>query len=679
MKRTCILLCLLIVFSITQKASATEASSDPFTFKHFRFKPDIFNQQLKKLKSKKGTKPPVDEHRSPLFDEIAEYLNNNYQSIGNTETASILKFNREFNMGSQNYSGFNWQKPMGKFSIQANRHIEQAFGPNEPWIVRDTLIINIDATSFLKSAEADGVIEITKTQLGLFAGMTFRRQYTYEHLAETYEKGLLSDFSKLFLTFNIFDTKRVFALEEYEIVTKEDQISAVAGGMVETPSYYGLSANVGALVKFSHIGSVKVQKLGPEDAPHSGELIRVHSLKSKIVTTGITAELQIDLMKLVKITLFSYDFEYALEKSQDVGLSFGEQDYDKLTGDGDEALEFKQILSLTIPDIKALKPNIVSLEQREKEAKSSKFAALLFGTMKKKNTEMIKIIKDNKTKIFFNSYFENIKLVQNLFSRLLNITIMAAFKFEKGVKSDAVKSRSVEIAYEASENSTQHEDVFVASEEKMSFQLIKEYQVKDTTGWTKKMYKDHAIEIMQNYTSLGADFVTMVRKDELRGPLTINTHVMVGKDGLRFFNALDVDQTFLNLAIICGSKKPSVWIIPAKREEAMKHILVGEEKCVKDLGESYLTYRQDWDRYHEMNFKKFRDFLIGVHKETDHRDDLTKFFGPNNIFFNGSFQAKTKTGNFFQTYFKDGVFKSAGIIDDYVRGAGQGRTPASIE
>lgn len=677
MSKISFLLCLFVYFLLPAAQAVTPIdSNEQFAFKHFRFKPDIFNQQ--NAKKMKGRKPPADENRSPLFEEIAEYLKNNYQNIGSTETASILKFNREFNLGSQNFSGFNWQKPMGKFSIHANRQVQRYFDAEELWLVRDTLIINIDATTFLKEAEADGVIEISKTELGLFAGMTFRRQYTYEHFANTYEQGLLSDFSKLFLTFNLFDTSRVFRLSEYEIVTKEDQISAVAGGMVESPSYYGVSGNVGALVKYTHIGSVKVQKLGPEDAPHPGEILRVHSVKSKMLTAGLTAELQLDFMKLVKITLFSFDFEYELKKSQDIGLSFYEQDYDRLTGDGEEALEFKQILSLTIPEIKALKDNIVSLDQREKEGQSSKFAALLFGTLKKKDTEQIKIVKDGKSKIFFKTYFENLKLVQNFFSRLLNITIMAMFDFKWGIKHDAVKSRQVRIEYEATEDMTQNDDIFIPSEEKMSMQLIKKYEVRDTTGWTKKMYKNHALEIMQNYTNLGADFVTMVRKDELRGPLSIQTSVMLGKDGLKYFNSLNIDQTFLNLALICGSKKPSIWVIPSKREEALKHILVGPEKCVKDLGKDYLAYRSDYDRYKEINFKKFRDFVIGVHKETDHRDDLIRFFGKDNIFFNGSFIAKTKTGNTFQTYFKDGIFKSAGVVDDFVRGADR-RLPASIE
>ena len=125
-------------------------------------------------------------------------------------------------------------------------------------------------------------------------------------------------------------------------------------------------------------------------------------------------------------------------------------------------------------------------------------------------------------------------------------------------------------------------------------------------------------------------------------------------------------------------RKPTAWAKPDVREQSMKHILVGAEKCVKDLGGNYLDYRSDYDRYHEMNFKKFRDFLIGVHKETDHRDDLVKFFGPNNIFFFGSFDARTKTGNTFQTYFKDGIFKSAGLVSDYLRAADR-RVPASLE
>ncbi len=613
---------------------------------------------------------------SPIYGKIMELIGGNYQALGEQQAEGIMAFNRQFNLGEQNFSGFTWQKPMGKFAIYANRVI-RPYQFTTTWIVDDIFTIYIDASSFLKSMKDEDLIDISEQNMALFAGLSFKREFRYSHLAASYNEALFSDFSKLFLSFNMFSIKPLLNLAPYEIVSKEDSLSASVGGLISSPPIYGFSGAAGVLVTYNHVGRTVVQKLGPEDNAAAGEFLRLSSTKKNALSVGATAQLQLDFLKLVKLTLFSYDFEYEFEKTQTVNLSFYEKDKEKLNAETEERAEFKRLIStFSTQDIKALKGNIVSLDQREQENIDSKFGFLLFGALKKKETEQVKIVKDGETKVFFRTHYENLKTVQNFFSRLLNTVVYALVKFPLGTKLDASKSRQVDIEYEALDNQ-QKEDIFIESEEKLSVTLQKRYEARDTTGFFKQNYKKHTIELMQNYTSLKADFVSMVRKDELQGPIAIHTTVRIETQGLRYFNQTDVNNVFLHIALICQSKRPTQWQKADSREKFMKRLQVGPELCVKDLGEDYLAYKADYEKYNEINMKKFRNFLIGLHKKTDRINDLYHFFGEKNLFFNGYFSAKTKSGNNFNTFFQDGVYRGLGLIDNYVKGDAW-RAPAAI-
>lgn len=651
-----------------------------FEFKHLKVHPKIIDR-LNLLTAKEfgnhlknnhtdGADLPFDENLSPIYEEISKFLNGEYQTIGKSQIEGILKFNREFNLGDTNFSGFNWQKPMGKFAIGINRQILPYLFTDQVWVVSDTFTIYIDAKTFIKKLYEEGELtELSEKTLGAFAGLAFRRQIRFEHFASSYEEGLTSDLRKLFFGFTYFNPKTITNLSEYEIVSKNDEFTINAGAMGTSPSYYGFSLGAGALFKFNQMGEIKVQSLGKEDSPRPDEFLRLSSLKSKTTTVGLTAELQYEFLKLVKIKLFSYDFEYGEEKSQNIHISlFKNELADLQNTQNAKGKEFIQLLHLRYPEIKALKNNIVSLEQREKENQQSKIGALLFGRVKKKETEVVKIIKDNKTKTFFKSHFENIKVAQNFFSRVFNIATLALIDFNGGIKNDAIKSREVDIEYEQTEDMVKNDEVYVSSEEKISFQLLKSYMVKDTTGWTKKLYKKHAIEMMKDYSGLSGDLITMVRKDELHGPITIETSARVEKDGIRYFNQLSEDQIFYGFAIICESKRVESWKHEDFRKKELEDLQFGNENCVKNFGKQYLNYKEDYiSNNREINFKKFRNILIDIHKKTDRKLDLAYFFGEGNIFFDGLFRAMTNHNRSFQTFFKEGTFKGLGVIDHYLR------------
>jgi hypothetical protein len=624
-----------------------------------------------------GGGPFEDGNMSPVYSKIIEVLSGNFQKIGQDEANGILAFNRQFNLGEQNFSGFTWQKPMGKFSISANRVIRPYLFSTNIWIVEDTFTIYIDATTFLKSMKDDGLIDISDKNIGLFAGLSFKRNFRYEHFASSYNQGLFSDFSKLFMSWNIFSLEPIMRLSDYEIVTKEDSITAAVGGMISSPPIYGFSGAAGVMVSYNHVGKTTVQKLGPDDSRAPGEFLRVGSSKSNSVSIAATAKVQLDFLKLIKLTLFSYDFEYEYEKTQTINLSFYDRDRPKLAANTPESAEFKHILTIGMPEIKALRNNIVTLDEREQQNMTSKFGFLLFGHIKKKETEQIKIVKDGKAKIFFRSHFENLKTKQNFFSRLLNTFIYALVKIDFGAKLDASKARYVDIEYDyQNEHGGQsEEDISLDSEEKLSVALQNRYDALATEGKNKKIYKNHALNIIQNYSALAREVSNLVEKDELKGPMTIHTTVRIEKIGLKYFNEQDEDYHFRAMAMVCNDDHPNRWTQKSYRDQMMRRLQTGSALCVKQLGKDYLKYKEDLDKYQLINMKKFRDFMIHLHKKTDRVKDLNLFFGDNNIFFHGYFSAKTKSGENFSTFFQDGVFRGLGIVDNYIR---TNRSPAAI-
>jgi hypothetical protein len=59
--------------------------------------------------------------QTPMYQEILNELGPKYQSVGEQQSLSTLNYNRQFNLGQKNFSGFQWQKPMGSFGISVDR------------------------------------------------------------------------------------------------------------------------------------------------------------------------------------------------------------------------------------------------------------------------------------------------------------------------------------------------------------------------------------------------------------------------------------------------------------------------------------------------------------------------------------------------------------------------------
>ena len=110
-----------------------------------------------------------------IYDNIREYLESRYQGIGEARVSELQRWNRDFNLGQENYSGFSWQKPFGGIGFNIDRQLAPDLFDSNRWIVQDTLTLAIDAATFLGKLKDGGVVDMLDSEIAAFAGIEFKR------------------------------------------------------------------------------------------------------------------------------------------------------------------------------------------------------------------------------------------------------------------------------------------------------------------------------------------------------------------------------------------------------------------------------------------------------------------------------------------------------------------------
>lgn len=619
---------------------------------------------------------PVDGEESPLYEEIRRYLEASYQSIGLQEIQNINRINQQFNLGSSNFAGFSWQRPFGVVQVYTDRQVmPNIFGEN--WLVMDTFTFEIEAATFLEKLTEAGLTEMNATEIGAFAGITFRRVYTYWHYADSYQNGLAADLSKLFLPFAKFNQSFMERMGNEEIMKREDTWTASAGGLISTPPLYNISFSGGVLAQFDFQNVTTVQ------SHHTGShRFQVGVLAKKTATAGMTMELQLDFYKLLKFSLLRYDLNYEYASGKEFTLGFRPEQWSSL--DDEKNSELKAILKGT-GSIKKLEPYVVRLDESSSSALQQRGSILLWGKLQKQKTEQIRVIKDNIVRIFYKNYAQNVKVVQNFFSRIFSAIVYKLLKLPIGVNNAAVYSRQVTMEYEATHpQATDPKITRIDSAEQFSFVLTQYYNAARTDRWIDRRFKNDLIWFVDNFTTLPKTYKTDIRNELLRGPMLIESNLRVEKAGFQYLLNSDENIVFGHMARICESENARKWIREKDREQLLKRdpydsfYGVIDESCVRNMGKSFLEFKKDYlNNYLKPSLTKFKDFLTRYYKEAESLNDLILLFGAENTFINGKLEARTSMGTNFNTVFSAGQFRGLGVIDNFKREEGS-RVPASI-
>lgn len=645
--------------SMTTSRSASMTSALPS---------QVSNQEYQEL---------INQGFNPIFAKVINVIGPTYQQVGKNQADGIIIRNKNFDLGSMNHSGFTWQKPMGSFSIAVNRQLAPDLFDDRRWIVSDILTFNVDATTFLTNMRDTGMIDISTKQLAAYAGIEFKREYRYMHFANSFEQGLQKDYTNLFLSFLNFYGTNFLKMNDYEFMTKKDFLSFSAGAGAHIPVAQGVSLGAGVMIGQNLLSSVEVQKVGLNDSPRPGELFRINFEKEKVKEAEASVSLQGDFFSLLRLTLLSYEYHYAFSDSEKIYLSIFEHHLSQIKNGEPLQKELANIFMLRRPDPITIRPLIVSRERRTKENKDSHFAIFLFGQLKKGNVEQIKIEKDGMSKTFFISRYESVKYVKGLFETLANAFTKMFTNSElfQGYKVSRIRELALEYQGQQELNK---KDLVQLSEEALSLNIDHEFNAQNTRGFLNKKYREYAEHFVSNFTNVSGEVAKQIKEEKLVGPIKIEVTARINKDGLSHFNNISLTDFQSSVARLCGydQRKTAAW--QSYPNYGTNSVMASGQSCYQSINKLHADYHKELKSSGDMSLWKLRELLIALNKYSDHRADLKTFFGAHNVFYNGNLQARTKDNALFKTFFKDGVLKSLGVIDDYKRAGEAVRAPASL-
>jgi hypothetical protein len=616
----------------------------------------------------------LDGEESPLYQEIRMQMQGSHMQIGQEQVNVINQINSKFDLGSTNFSGFSWQKPYGAVHLYADRQVTPPLMTDD-WMVRDTLTFQIEATTFLEKLNEAGVTNMSDVEIGAFAGVTFKRVITYDHFAKSYSEGLQSDFSKLFMSFLKFNQKGIEEMSPNDFLKKEDRWTAKAGAVVTTPPLYNISFSAGVLAEADF---QKIVTIGSQPVLNDASQRYTLSINSKkSISAEVTAQLQLDFFKILNFTLLRYDLAYQYADAKEINLAFTAKEWTTATTDGEKNTELKKLLN-GVGDVKVLEPYVANLANSNSQALTTRGSFLIWGNMKKTNTEINRIIKDNVVNIGFKTFSESVILVQDFWSRIYSAIIYKIFMLPVNAMNVSLYSKQFNMEYKATHpQAIDPKIIRINGPEEFSFNLIHSYQAASTHRSKDKRYKNDVIWFVNEFTTLSPEILAGIKKDTIRGPMVLESTVRVEQEGFKHILAIEDNTLYGILADICYLKDKSEWIAEAKRKELLKSNRSGKDGCVQDLGVLHAQFKSDYSANHlQPSLVKFKSFMSQVMKKAENVAHLKNLFGIQNVFHHGRIQA-THSGVGYVTTFSNGQFRGLGVIDSMKRDA-LVRAPATI-
>ncbi len=646
-----------------------------------------------------------------LYRSILNELGTTYDSIGQRQAANVLHNQNTTVFGGLNNIGIKYTKDFLDFSIIAGRTVAPDLFSDDKWIVSDEFTIDINASKLLSNLKDQGVVDFSEKQYGAFAGVSFRRTFRSVHFANSYMEGLTLHFDKLFLAFTKFMNKDYLNLGEYEFLQKEDSLSLKAGAIAGAPIYGPIFGSAGVLASYESLSRVDIQSVHEQEKSSENEKLRITMEKVKSASVGISASISVEFLKLLQMTLLKYDFNYKLEDAQKTYLTFYDQDFEKLKKDSYYSQQVERILKGQKSDLYALRNNVVSLEQRKTEQKESKYSLLFWGGQKEASTQQIEIVKDGVVHRFFKHYYEKIKYKQNIFSRLVSVLVKSLLKLDSIINKDSSDSKKVIVEYSADENLIDaKKDINMKEEETVSIGFSHYFFTASTRGVTKRGHKKTALETLNNYSGVDPLAIRLFERDQLVGPVKINGEYKINRDGLYHLLGFSQAEMKSRYEAMCGGKSKGIfkWFrnlfnnclhrmsSSSKKfytEWAYNDFSAGIYKYCDSKTKKYSWFKRSRKRrkcmeeYSKRNVPqniaevplwRLKDIIQTIYLEHKNKTQILSFFGYDNVFYYGNFQAYTSEGQSFISYFNEGRFDGLGVVDNFRR-ENNLRSPASLD
>lgn len=616
------------------------------------------------MASSDGDFNPPNEGEAPLYKFLEQRLEPTFDEIGTAEATRIRDLNQNFDLGDKNISGFNWSIPYGTINISAHRQLAPDLFDDKRYIVYDTFIISINAHKFLTSLREDGSVDMSDSDLALFAGVSFKRTYRYIHFAPDFYSGLFSNFRKLFLSFLMFNSRGIQELASNEILEKEDTFHFSAGGNATIPIYQGITGVIGGLLETSHVGRVQVQKAS-RDARY-----KMNSSRDLGIRAGLSAKIQGDFLQILKLTLLYYELDYKYSKKQKTYLTFGQGQLEQIRQNQPQKKELNSLLRLTRFGLEELSPYRVSEEERVKEDHESKYGIFLYSSLRKSDTSYTSIKRGQNTSVFYKSFNYYKKAVENFWSKLFSGVLLKLLDLNLKSKEDFSLSRTVDIDVAMKDEQDRvNEEYIVEGENKLSIKLARRLYVRKTTPWFRKAYKNYTLKMVESYSHFDPAIYQAIKDNRLVGPITLKTNVLLEKEAILFFNQRRESSIYYGIVKVCESSEYLKWLNPEYRQNHLfGSFSSASDICIQRLGQRYENYLSKLTVGAQIPLKELKIFLLELHRKVKVIEHYDIFFGTENVFKLGSITTGSQTDIPFQTYYLKGVFRGLGIVENYRRG-----------
>lgn len=646
---------------------------------------------------------------NPIFKKIMEEYQKSFAEIGRRQADGIQNGNSY--IGGLNNIGWKYAKAYGTFLLSFNRQVAPALFSDTIWLVTDEMTVEIEASHIIKKLKNEGAIDLSEQQLAAFGGIVFKRVYRYSHFANSYIEGLSSHLEYLFFPFKFFKVSHLFKMNPFEYVRKEDYLGVKVGALGSIPVGHGASLAMGAIIQFEQIATVDIQSVGEGDRLLPNDAIKISFEKQKGKSSVSSASFQIDFLHLLQLTLLRHDFEYSYVDSDKIYLSMTSSDL--LRADKDEVIkgELQRLLALKKYDREKLNPYLISREQRREEIKKSRYLAFIWAGTMESATEQVEIVKDGQVKKFFQHHFRRIRYRENLISKFWNAIVGRFLGISPAIKKDFFLEQKFSFEYESQDDLLESKKDYDIKNGKISFLLENNIQAASTTGRKNRRAKNMIMNLMNEFTELDFRVKELVENGYVQKEIDVSSKFNIGRLGLLNFLQRNIHDNFRLFQELCRNRSGQVTSGVRSDFGLCRQRTYGQYQ--RFLNE---WHHQDYSRntYDYCEKKASRFFwnhrkkskvlakclanisllvegdltrvplwrLGGILKNllyyAKNERQLMQVYGEDNIFGLGYLKGKSRHGELFRHYYKKGIFRGEGVINEQRTAHGL-RIPASIE
>lgn len=648
----------------------------------------------------------VDED-GPIFKEILSDLSDKYEQIAQQQVEVIEHDRSTVVIGGLNSIGINFQKSYVDFHLNVRRDLAPDLFDDKRWIVHDQFEVTVSAEKFLGKLKQEGLINIDEKVLAAYAGISFKRTYSYFHFAKNYNDGLTSDFSSLFFPFSKLRNLNFIESEEEGLIKRSDALSLKAAAFGQMPiSQIGGVVRAGVIAKYEKVSELEIQQYDQK--------LTINQTSTKTKRLAAEFQLQADFFKLLRITLLSTELEYSLSESNSIMFQFTPSALEEILSNRYLSSELRKLVKGKTEEIPDLSKYLIAKEHRVEEEKKLRYTVLLRNGMKTSKTQKIEIIKNGEAQEFYKHQFEKTSYTETLKSKIFSAIIHAILKLNSKQNYKAKETKNLTIEYQGKENLIRDDLEFdIQSNPNISLAFNREYFVQKTTGFFNRKYKKHAIFYLENEGLVDPQIVHMLQRDYLLGPLTYEIKLITHREGLDYFNRLNqnivtdaIDSAchhyprnqffnFRNLFNHCVKELEDRYQqyftdLTHRRISSVDHTTCDQEannrgikkskrrKFIKQCLVSKTVYQNQNDQYRYIPMDEFKEFMQKFFEMNNVRESIAALFGENLNFQYGKFESRTSEEKTFTHYFHKGNFQGFGAIDNF-RTSQDFRSPASID